>query len=218
MNLNGFDAILFDLDGTLNNTIDDIAIAMNRALRMNGLPGWETEDYKLLVGNGVKVLAQRAVRDRQELADAVGKDYQDYYGAHSTVLTAPYPGIPELLRTLQRMGKKLCVLSNKPDADTKNVIAKFYPEIGFAVVQGQIPGVPVKPDPAAALNIAEKLGVPPERFAYLGDTKVDMSCAVNAGMFPVGVLWGFRSREELVENGAKILIAHPMELIGSKSD
>lgn len=213
MNLKNFDAILFDLDGTLNNTLDDIATAMNRALLLNGLPEWETEEYKLLVGNGVKVLAQRAVRDRQELAETVGAEYQAYYRTHSVVHTAPYAGIPELLRELQRMEKKLCVLSNKPDADTKNVIARLYPEIDFAIVRGQIDGIPVKPDPAGALTIAEKLGIPPERFVYLGDTKVDMTCAVCAGMYPVGVLWGFRSREELLENGARTLIAEPMELL-----
>lgn len=213
MRLNDFDAVLFDLDGTLNNTLEDIAVAMNRALALHGLPGWETDEYKYLVGNGVKVLAQRAVRDRQDRAGAVGAEYQRYYEAHSTVHTAPYPGIPELLHVLTAEGKKLCVLSNKPDADTKKVIAHFYPGIPFDAIQGQVPDIPVKPDPAGALAIAEKLGIPPERFLYLGDTKVDMSCAVRAGMYPVGVLWGFRTAEELTENGAKLLIKEPMELM-----
>ena len=113
-------AVLFDLDGTLTNTIDDIATAMNRALRLHGLPGWETKEYCYLVGNGAKILAQRAVRDRQDLADAVQAEYQAYYEKHTQVKTQPYDGIPELLHALAERGLKLAVLSNKPAADTKN--------------------------------------------------------------------------------------------------
>ena len=186
-------AVLFDLDGTLTNTIDDIATAMNRALRLHGLPGWETKEYCYLVGNGAKILAQRAVRDRQDLADAVQAEYQAYYEKHTQVKTQPYDGIPELLHALAERGLKLAVLSNKPDADTKNVISHFFPDVPFSVVRGQVEGVP--------------------DFLYLGDTKVDMTCACSAGMNPVGVLWGFRTAQELLDNGAKVLIAHPMELL-----
>ena len=192
-------AVLFDLDGTLTNTIDDIATAMNRALRLHGLPGWETKEYCYLVGNGAKILAQRAVRDRQDLADAVQAEYQAYYEKHTQVKTQPYDGIPELLHALAERGLKLAVLSNKPDADTKNVISHFFPDVPFSVVRGQVEGVPVKPDKAGALLVA--------------DTKVDMTCACSAGMNPVGVLWGFRTAQELLDNGAKVLISHPMELL-----
>ena len=206
-------AVLFDLDGTLTNTIDDIATAMNRALRLHGLPGWETKEYCYLVGNGAKILAQRAVRDRQDLADAVQAEYQAYYEKHTQVKTQPYDGIPELLHALAERGLKLAVLSNKPDADTKNVISHFFPDVPFSVVRGQVEGVPVKPDKAGALLVAEQLGIAPADFLYLGDTNVDMTCACSAGMNPVGVLWGFRTAQELLDNGAKVLIAHPMELL-----
>lgn len=206
-------AVLFDLDGTLTNTLEDIATAMNRALALHDLPGWETQDYCYLVGNGAKILAQRAVRERHELAEAVQKEYQAYYEKHSLVRTRPYEGIPELLHALSERGLKLAVLSNKPDADTRNVIAHFFPDIPWNCVRGQVEGVPVKPDPAGALAVAEQLGVQPQEVLYLGDTKVDMTCARSAGMQPVGVLWGFRTAQELHENGAQWLIETPMALL-----
>ena len=205
-------AVVFDLDGTLTNTLEDIANAMNRALRMYGLPEWETDDYRYLVGNGVKILAQRAVRDRQDMAEKVGAEYQAWYGAHSQEKTGPYDGIPELLRELNARNVPVCVLSNKPDPDTQNVIAHYFPDIRFAKVLGQTE-LPIKPDPAGAIAIAREIGVSPADFMYLGDTAVDMKCAVNAGMHPIGVLWGFRTAEELTENGAEHLIAAPMDLI-----
>ena len=206
-------AVLFDLDGTLTNTLDDIADAMNRALRLHGLPEWTVDDYRYLVGNGAKILSQRAVRDRQELADAVLRDYQDWYGAHALDKTRPYPGIPELLAELQARGIPMAVLSNKPDADTQNVVRHFFPEIRFAVIRGQVPGVPVKPDPAGALAIAAELEKSPAQICYVGDTAVDMTCANRAGMLPVGALWGFRDEEELLGAGALRLIRTPGELL-----
>lgn len=205
--------VLFDLDGTLTNTLADISTAMNRALTLYGLPTWEEKEYCYLVGNGAKILAQRAVRERQELAEAVQMAYQAYYEVHNLVKTRPYDGMPELLRALAKRGLKLAVLSNKPDADTKHVIAHYFADIPWAVVRGQVEGVPVKPDPAGALAVAAEMGVDPAEILYLGDTKVDMQTAVSAGMQPVGVLWGFRTRQELLENGAKWLIDYPMQLL-----
>lgn len=205
-------AVVFDLDGTLTNTLEDIANAMNRALRMFGLPEWETDEYRYLVGNGVRILARRAVRDRQELAEEVGAEYQKWYETHNQEKTGPYDGIPELLRELNARDIPVCVLSNKPDPDTKNVIAHYFPDIRFAKVLGQTE-LPIKPDPAGAIAIAKEIGISPDHFMYLGDTAVDMKCAVNAGMHPIGVLWGFRTAEELKENGAEHLISAPMELI-----
>ena len=148
-----------------------------------------------------------------KVADAVQAEYQAYYEKHTQVKTQPYDGIPELLHALAERGLKLAVLSNKPDADTKNVISHFFPDVPFSVVRGQVEGVPVKPDKAGALLVAEQLGIATADFLYLGDTKVDMTCACSAGMNPVGVLWGFRTAQELLDNGAKVLIAHPMELL-----
>ena len=206
-------AVLFDLDGTLTDTIQDISDAMNRSLRLHGLPEWTVAEYCYLVGDGAKILAQRAVRERQDLALSVQKEYQAYYETHTRVTSKPYDGIPEMLRAMTDRGFPLAVFSNKPDADTKNVVSYFFPDVDFKVVRGQVEGVPVKPDPMGALAVADSLGVRPEEVLYLGDTATDMRCAVNSGMQPVGVLWGFRKRDELEESGAKWIIAHPAEAL-----
>ena len=206
-------AAIFDLDGTLTNTLNDIATAMNRALRLHGLPEFAVDEYRYLVGDGAKVLAQRAVRDRLELAEDIRQTYQAYYQEHTLDTTQPYPGIPELLRALTEQGIRVCVLSNKPHADTCGVVRHFFPEIPFAQVRGQVEGVPVKPDPTGALMIARALALPAGDFVYLGDTNVDMRTAVNAGMHPVGVTWGFRTAEELLRSGAERLIDSPLELL-----
>ena len=208
-----YEAVLFDLDGTLTNTLRDIADAMNRALRLHGLPEFPVEEYRYLVGDGVKKLSERAVRGRADVQAAVLRDYQAYYGAHSLETSRPYEGIPELLEALAARGLKLCVLSNKPHADTCHVVSHFFPQIAFTVVQGQLEGVPVKPDPAGALTVARLAQAAPDSFLYLGDTAVDMTCARNAGMHPVGVTWGFRPAEELQAAGAELLIGHPLELL-----
>ena len=206
-------AVLFDLDGTLVDTLTDISAAMNRALRMHGLPEWDREEYKYLVGDGAKTLAVRAVRDRQEMAETVRAEYQKWYEKHDIEESAAYQGMPETLRKLAEKGVRLCVLSNKPDADTVRVVRHFYPDVPFEIIRGQIPGVPVKPDPTGAIAMAGEMGIEPAEFLYLGDTKVDMNCARNAGMTPIGALWGFRTAEELTENGAKRLLKEPKELI-----
>ena len=206
-------AVLFDLDGTLTNTLKDIADAMNRSLRLHGLPEWPVDAYRYLVGDGAKKLAERAVRERHELALSVQREYQAYYQEHTQVSTKPYEGVPELLRALQSRGVPMAVFSNKPDADTKNVVRHFFTDIAFKVVRGQVDGIAVKPDPAGALAVAETMGVLPEEVLYLGDTSTDMRCAQNAGMHPIGVLWGFRTEEELRESGAECVISHPLDLL-----
>lgn len=206
-------AVLFDLDGTLTNTLQDIADAMNRSLRLHGLPEWPADAYRYLVGDGAKKLAERAVRDRQELVQSVQREYQAHYEKHILVTTRPYEGVPELLHALQERGLKLAVFSNKPDANTKTVVAHFFPEIRWAVVRGQVEGVPVKPDPAGALAVAQALGVDPAEVLYLGDTSTDMCCAIRAGMHPVGALWGFRTAEELRESGAECLADCPANVL-----
>lgn len=206
------EGVLFDLDGTLTNTLEDIAFAMNHALRLNGLEAHPVEAYRYMVGDGVKVLSQRAVGQRADLAGKVWQDYQAYYETHNLVRTRPYPGILQMLRELQQRGLKLCVFSNKPHQDTCRVVKHFFPDIDFAVVRGQQEGVPVKPDPAGALLVAQEAGIPPENFLYLGDTDVDMVCACRSGMTPIGVLWGFREEEELLRAGAQRLLHYPDEL------
>ncbi len=206
-------AILFDLDGTLVDTLQDIADAMNRALRAHGLPEWNVPDYRYLVGDGAKVLSERAVRGRQDLAESVRAEYQHWYERHNMEKSRPYEGVPETLVQLAADGVRLCVLSNKPDADSRRVVSHYYPEVPFEIVRGQLPGIPTKPDPTAALHIAAEMGLRPDDFLYLGDTAVDMTCARRAGMTPIGALWGFRTRGELVESGAERLLAEPRELL-----
>lgn len=206
-------AVLFDLDGTLTNTLQDIADAMNHALRVHGLPEWPVDAYRYLVGDGAKKLAQRAVRERQALAPSVRKEYQAFYETHNLVATKPYDGVPEMLIALHQMGIKLAVFSNKPDADTKNVVRHFFPNVNWTVVRGQVEDVPVKPDPTGARLAAQALGVSPKEILYLGDTATDMQCALNAGMIPIGALWGFRTAEELQESGALQLLSHPVEVL-----
>ena len=206
-------AVLFDLDGTLTNTLPDIAGAMNRSLRHFGLPEWNVDDYRHLVGNGAVKLAERAVRERQELMPAVLDLYMRDYRYHSVVETAPYPGIPELLLQLRDQGVSLCVYSNKPDPDTQFIVRHYFPDTVFAVIQGSRPGLPLKPDPAVPLSIAAELGLSPAEFAYLGDSGVDMRCAAAAGMRPFGVLWGFRDAAELTAGGAEALLTGPSDLL-----
>ena len=214
MTENHMKAVLFDLDGTLTDTIDDIADAMNLALRKSGLPEHPTDAYKYMVGNGARKLAERAVGDRQDLAQSVLDAYQKQYETHNAVKTHAYPGITELLNALADKGIKICVLSNKPDADTQNVVRHYFPTVRFDAIWGQVDSVPVKPDPTGAIMIADRLGIAPSDFAYLGDTYVDMTCARNAGMHPFGVLWGFRTAQELTESGAEVLLGNPLDLLG----
>ncbi len=208
-----YEAVIFDLDGTLTNTLKDIADSMERVLKRHGLPGHNMQEYRYMVGNGARTLARRAVGEHSDMEDAVYADYMEEYGAHKLDSTAPYPGVPEMLQALADLGVKLCVLSNKPHRDSVAVVKHFFPRIPFAAVQGQITGIPVKPDPTGAKQIAAKLGITASDFLYLGDSYVDIECALKAGMTPVGALWGFRDREELQTAGARYLIARPMELL-----
>lgn len=208
-----YKAVIFDLDGTLTNTLQDIANAMNRALRLLGLLEYPTDAYRYMVGNGAKKLAERAVGTRQELAAEALALYQSYYEKHTHDTTRPYDGIPQLLHALAARNLQLCVLSNKPHADTQGVIRYFFPDIQWSVVRGQMEGVPVKPDPAGALAIARELNVRPDECLYLGDTSVDMLTATRAGMYAVGVLWGFRDEKELRDSGAKLILSEPLALL-----
>lgn len=211
-----FQAILFDLDGTLLDTLADIACAANAGLRELGFPTHPVESYRRFVGDGAGCLALRilpedhhddetVVRCREIIRDEYAKCWKDS--------TKPYPGIPELLAELQARGVPMAVLSNKPDESTRTVVKGYFPDSQFQVVRGALPPVPIKPDPTGALLIAEELDIPPERFVYLGDTDTDMRTAVAAGMFPAGALWGFRTVEELVANGAKVLLKKPQEIL-----
>ena len=209
--------MLFDLDGTLLDTLEDLADSMNAALRQLGFPPHPLEPYKYFVGDGVVNLVARALpeghRDETTVARAV-EMMRSIYGEHWADKTRPYPGVPELLDALVERGVKMAVLSNKPNDSTQLCVAKLLPNWRFDAVIGQSKTIPPKPDPSGVREIVARLGVPVEQFLYLGDTNTDMQTANAAGMFPVGALWGFRPAEELREAGARVLIERPGDLLG----
>ena len=210
-----YKAILFDLDGTLLDTLEDLATAANRALGTLGLPAHPTDAYRVFVGDGLRTLAERILPGDERSAaqvDALVAAFEREYSRTWNERTEPYAGVPEMLDRLTAGGYRLSVLSNKPDAFTRLCVEQLLPHWTFAPLYGQRPGVPKKPDPAAALAIAAELGLDPAEVLYLGDTATDMHTARAAGMAAVGVLWGFRSADELHAAGARHLITHPGEL------
>ena len=207
-------AVLFDLDGTLADTLADLANAVNWTLTQLSCPTHPIDGYRLKVGDGARQLCSRALpANKQDLLDETVRLMRDRYSEHCFELTRLYEGIPELVSALAERRYKLAVLSNKPDDFTKRMIAHFFNPSPFSVVRGQLPDVPLKPDPTAALQIAKELAVPPAQWLYLGDTNTDMRTARVAGMHPVGVLWGFRDRKELAATGAEHIVAKPEEVL-----
>jgi len=209
-------AVIFDLDGTLADTLADIAAALDRVLAAAGLPTHPMEAYRAFVGSGARVLVENALggahRDRvDEILAAFLDDYLD----NLVVASAPYPGIDELLEGLAALpvAPRLAVLSNKPHHATERVVEALFPSRPFARIYGHRSDWPKKPDPSAALALAAEIGARPERCVFVGDTAVDIQTAVRAGMRAVGCLWGFRDRAELERAGADVVLAHPRELL-----
>ena len=214
-------AVLFDLDGTLLDTLDDIGGAMNRVLAQHGFDAYPLSAYRNFVGDGAEVLVRRALRPGQATEAEIPAYIQEFKKAYAgcwDACTRPYPGIPELLDMLAERGMPAAVLSNKPHEFTVRCVEAFLHRWRFGAVLGEQPGRPRKPDPAGALEAARLLYVKPEEVCYLGDTNTDMLTARAAGMLPVGVLWGFRPAAELLESGARHLIKKPLELIGILED
>ncbi|MDO9530189.1 MAG: HAD family hydrolase [Syntrophales bacterium] len=211
-----FQAVIFDLDGTLLDTLEDIANSANSMLTGYGFPAHEVDAYRYFVGDGVTMLVSRVLpaekRNDDTIAECI-KVFREIYSRSWNVNTRMYAGIPELLDALTVKRVKMAILSNKPDDFTKLCVNELLPNWSFEMILGQRDGIPQKPDPRGAHEIAENLGISPERFLYLGDTGVDMKTAINAKMFPVGALWGFRPPDELRKHGAKALIEQPMELL-----
>lgn len=211
-----FKAVLFDLDGTLLYTLTDVADAMNEALVHFGYPTHPVEAYKYFIGDSVEAEAFRALPEstrNPETVKTVAHFSEEIYDKCWSRTTKPYPGIPELLTTLQQRGLPMVVLSNKNHRFTKVIVEKLLSQWRFKIVQGALPDIPVKPDPTGAIQIAKRLTIPPGQFLYLGDTNTDMKTAVAAGMFPVGCLWGYRSADELLSSGAKLLVQTPAEVL-----
>jgi phosphoglycolate phosphatase len=209
-------AIIFDLDGTLADSLGDLADSMNEVLESMGHPTHPREPYRRFVGDGIVNLVRRAlpaeVADQATVEEAVRR-MQEVYARRWMDATVPYPGIPELLRELRALELKTAVLSNKPDGATKELVSRLFPVHAFDRVRGERPGIPLKPDPTSALDLLSDLGARPESVLYLGDTDTDMQTGRRAGMFTVGVTWGFRDENELRDSGAQRIIRDPLELL-----
>ena len=194
--------VIFDLDGTLLNTIADLEHSTNYALNKLGYPTHEIEKYNFMVGNGIDKLFERALPEEEKSKEnvlRVRKEFVPYYDIHNADDSRPYPGIPELLSYLQDAGVQIAVASNKYQAATQKLVDHYFPEIHFTAVLGQREGVKVKPDPIIVSDILEIAKVAKEEALYVGDSGVDMQTAANAGVTACGVTWGFRPRTELEE-------------------
>lgn len=207
-------AVIFDLDGTLLNTLGDLRAATNYALEVRGLPPHSMEEIRQFIGNGIRLLICRAMPEGTPEAeiDAALDDFKAYYAAHIHDRTVPYDGIPQLLTALRKRGIKVAVLSNKIDSASQQLIEYFFPG-KTDVVFGEHVGVPRKPDPTSCRMVMQQLGVQPEQVLYVGDSGTDMQTAKNAGLYAVGVTWGFRSEEVLLEYGADVLVHRPEQIL-----
>ena len=210
-------AVVFDLDGTLTNTLESLAYVGNKTLESLGLEARPMEEYKYFAGDGVDTLIKRFLMAAGDLeCENYKKAYEFFmteFTGDCTYKVEPYEGIKETLVALKEKGMKLAVLSNKIHPKTVEVVYKFFGENTFDIIQGQMDGLEKKPHPEGALQISKRLGIDVSEIMYVGDTDVDMKTGTSAGMFTVGVLWGFREEDELVENGANKIISHPSELL-----
>lgn len=209
---------IFDLDGTLTNTLETISYFVNLTLTKYELKNIETEKFKLLAGDGARNLIRRSIAFTlkswsKEFEDKVLTDYNQAYDNDFLKLCSVYDGVPEALEKLKSKGVKLAVLTNKPQPTAVKTIEAFFGKNTFDIVFGQKANFPIKPDPSGAFEIISTLKVKKENCVYVGDTSTDMKTGKNAGLFTLGVLWGFRKREELEKNGADAIIENPAEML-----
>ncbi len=211
-----YKAVLFDLDGTLLDTLEDIAISCNRALLIHKLEPHPVAAYRYFVGRGLFSLIESVIpeerRNEQTIASVAGS-FNEEYEKNWAVNSRPYDGVYEMLSRLAALGIPMAILSNKPQVFTEICVKKMLADFSFFPVLGQREGVAKKPDPAGALDVAEQLGLAPDEFLFLGDSSIDMLTAIRSEMTPVGALWGFRDEEELHKSGAEYLLSHPLMLI-----
>ena len=210
-------AILFDLDGTLLDTLADLADAANRVLAAAGLPIHDQEAYRRFIGDGSRLLITRALpEDRRDpsTVDTLLERFKADYSANWRSATRPYPGVKDLMRELSIRGIPQAVVTNKPQPFAECCLAHFFPDMAFRMIRGQTDNRPLKPDPTPALDVAAYLQMPPEDCLLLGDSGVDMQTARAAGMLPVGAAWGFRPLTELTAAGAAGIARHPRDVLG----
>ena len=212
-----YKGIIFDLDGTLINTLEDLADSVNEALSESGYPTWPVDDYRMKVGRGFRNLIENSVpadkREDSAVIDEVLKKFVAAYDRRYMNKSCPYEGIEALLAELSAEHIRVAVNSNKRTDYTEKLIAKLFPRVPFVAVFGERKGVPKKPDPAGALEIAGMMGLAPEELLYIGDSGTDIQTGKNAGMDTVGVAWGFRGKGELKENGAVYIVETAEEIL-----
>ncbi len=207
---------IFDMDGTLVDTISSIAYFANRALNMYGLPAIEKNHYKIMVGNGARVLCERMIErvgGSKEQFEKVYPEYNESYDNDFLYLTKAYDGTIEMLRALKEMGVKTAILSNKPDSTAKKVSDALFENGLIDVCYGGRDGIALKPDPAGVFEILREFGASKDEVLYIGDTATDIKTAKNAELTSIGVLWGFRDKAELESAGADYIISHPSEIV-----
>lgn len=211
--MNKLKGIIFDLDGTLMNTLSDITLGINIMLEEFGLPLCSESEVITRIGNGARCLVERCIGecDEETLTRALDR-YNSAYNSCFLKNTHPYHGIPETLTELKKRGVKLAVLSNKPDSQTRTIVKNLLPDC-FCEIYGHRENLPHKPDPTAALEILGAMNISPENCAFVGDSDVDMQTGANAGTAKIGVTWGFRAPDTLVKNGADVIIDHPRRLL-----
>ena len=207
---------IFDLDGTLLDTIEDIKDSMNLVLERRGFPVHDTAFYKDAVGEGTEKLVIASLLENQRDEKTVKEclyELKENYSKMWANKTKPYEGIEELLSELFKRGKSISILSNKDDRFTKEMVSYYFPNFKFDFVFGSRDGIPKKPSPQVALYISEKTGIPPHNYAFIGDSGFDIQTGKNAGMFSVGVSWGFKTIESLIENGADLIVEKPHQIL-----
>lgn len=211
-----YDIVIFDLDGTLLNTIGDLAASVDYVMRSRNLPEHTDAEYRQMVGGGIKRLVERALPEalaaNESYVDECVTQFRRYYVDNIDRHTVPYEGMCELLRDLQRAGVKLAVASNKFQHGTDRLVSKFFGDIDFVAIEGNREGAPLKPDPQIVTGILSRVGIAPERAVMIGDSGIDIRTAQAAGIDSIGVAWGFRFAEELFEAGAKRVVSEVDEL------
>lgn len=210
-----FSYVIFDLDGTVLDTLDDLANSVNWICTKHGWPTHERDAYKYFVGNGMVKLLERATPEQAKqpgVWEQVQEEFHTYYGQHKADNTKPYAGMEQVLNRLKEAGVSVAVLTNKPHTAAQSIMEQYYPGV-FPVVQGALPQIPVKPDPTLLKRLMEHMGANPERTLFVGDSNVDIQTAKNGGISSCGVLWGFRTRQELEEEGAQFIAQNPNDLL-----